>query len=72
MIINRKKFYSSKEIRSAFGSYFYGSGGDYFFPHPKIDKTPRKECEDIVKMRCNEFLKILNSRKREGCWQVLK
>ena len=58
-----KKLYSAKEIRNAFSMYFYGSGGDYFFPHPKIDKTSKKECKDVVKMRYNEFLEILNSRK---------
>jgi len=54
--------YSAREIRNAFSSYFYGSGGDYFFPHPKLDKTPEKECKEIVKIRCDEFLEILAER----------
>lgn len=58
----KKKLYSTKEIRNAFGDYFYGSGADFFFPHPKLDETPEKECKEIVKMRCKEFLEILEHR----------
>ncbi len=58
-----KKAYNTKEIRKAFSSYFYGSGTDFFFPHPKLDEIPEKECEEVVKIRCGEFLEILTKNK---------
>lgn len=58
-----KKLYGTREIRNAFSKYFYGSGSDFFFPHPKLDETPEKGCKEIVTMRCDEFLEILKSRK---------
>lgn len=61
-----KKSYNAKEIKAAFCSYFYGSGGDFFFPHPKLDETPKKDCEDAVEVRCDEFLKILKSSNKGG------
>lgn len=61
-----KKLYSTKEIVNAFSKYFYGSGADFFFPHPKLDGTSKKECEEIVKMRCSEFLEILKSSNKKG------
>lgn len=61
MAVMKKSFYSPKEIKSAFIDYFYGSGANFFFPHPKLDETPEKECKEIVKMRCGEFLEILKS-----------
>ena len=59
----KKKLYSSKEIRKAFADYFYGSGNNFFFPHPKLDQTSKKECNEVVEMRYREFLEILNSGK---------
>lgn len=64
--MNRSKKYSAKEIESAFSSYFYGSGADFFFPHPKLDEVPEKECREIVEMRCEEFLEILKFPKEKG------
>ena len=55
--------YNTKEIRDAFSDYFYGSGIDFFFPHPKLDGIPKKECKEIVKMRCEDFLEILVKNK---------
>ena len=58
-----KKLYNEREIKNAFSHYFYGSGTEFFFPHPKMDEIPQKECREIVKVRSNEFLEILNLRK---------
>lgn len=60
---SNKKSYNTKEIRDAFSNYFYGSGADFFFPHPKLDETPEKECKEVVKIRCEEFLEILAKNK---------
>ena len=46
---SNKKLYNAKEIRNAFVHYLYGSGNEFFFPHPKLDKTSEKECKEIVK-----------------------
>lgn len=57
------KSYTIEEIGKAFSNYFYGSGSDFFFPHPKLDNTSKKECREIVKIRYDEFLEILTKRK---------
>lgn len=59
------KLYSVKEIKTAFDNYFYGSGADFFFPHPKLDDTPEKECREVVGVRCQEFIEILESSNRK-------
>ena len=63
---NNKKLYNTREIGRAFKLYFYGSGADFFFPHPKLDETPEKECKEVVEIRCNDFLEILAEKKRSG------
>lgn len=54
-----------KEIKNAFNHYFYGSGADFFFPHPKLDQVSKKNCREVVEMRCSEFLEILNETKNK-------
>lgn len=40
-------------------------GADFFFPHPKLDDTPEKECREVVGVRCQEFVEILESSNRK-------
>ncbi|MBI2406594.1 MAG: hypothetical protein HYV25_03375 [Candidatus Harrisonbacteria bacterium] len=56
---SKTALYNAKEIRNAFNRYFYGSGDEFFFPHPELDEISEKECKEITKMRCEEFLELL-------------